>query len=228
MANVRTTFLGLLFLAALALVSWSSFFGYGSSRLDTERDLYTGVILTAAKLPDLDRIRRSIRPIAAPRPWRHIIIHHSAVEKGGMASFRRYHLERGWDDVAYHFVIRASPGDRTVLEISRRWRQQAPGAHAGDNAMNDDSIGVCVTGDFSQPPPVLPNGQRILLDALLEVLQSRLRIPHQRILLHREVARTECPGDFFPIWSVEPLGRRWPSRRPISPVRSGTDSFRNM
>src|ERR1043166_2961437 len=44
-------------------------------------------------------------PQAPARPWRWIVIHHSATSAGGMAMFDREHKAKGWDGVGYHFVI---------------------------------------------------------------------------------------------------------------------------
>ena len=54
------------------------------------------------------------------------------------ADIRRWHLERGWAEIGYHFVIRKS-GD---LEIGRSLEYQ--GAHC--LGINDQSIGVCCSG----------------------------------------------------------------------------------
>src|SRR4051812_248280 len=44
-------------------------------------------------------------PKAPARPWRWIVIHHSASPSGSMAIFDKEHKAKGWDGVGYHFVI---------------------------------------------------------------------------------------------------------------------------
>ena len=79
--------------------------------------------LVLSELPshrlDLSAGRRADRPVrtqaAAPadllwraqgyRPWRYIVIHHSATASGNAAEFDREHRARGWDGLGYHFVI---------------------------------------------------------------------------------------------------------------------------
>src|SRR6185503_19274337 len=69
--------------------------------------------------------------VAANR-WQHIIVHHSASTSGNAAAFARLHRRKGWDDVAYHFVIdNGRGGPDGALEITSRWRVQKHGAHAG-------------------------------------------------------------------------------------------------
>ncbi len=55
-------------------------------------------------------------------PWRYIVIHHSATPSGNARSFDRMHRGKGWDGVAYHFVIdngKGGPDGR--LEVTHRW-----------------------------------------------------------------------------------------------------------
>ncbi len=76
------------------------------------------------------------------RDIKHVVIHCSASANGDArvdrAAIDRWHREKGWQGIGYHFVIevdgRIAPG-RPVVQI---------GAHvAGENA---SSIGVCMVG----------------------------------------------------------------------------------
>ena len=56
----------------------------------------------------------------------------------GVAEITDWHLQRGWSDIGYHFVIRRNGTVEEGRELSR------PGAHArGHNA---HSIGICLIG----------------------------------------------------------------------------------
>ena len=75
-----------------------------------------------------------------------VIFHHSLSRDVSASVMKVWHVnERGWEDIGYHFVIR----DDGRIEGGRP--QEYIGAHAKGN--NDDSIGVCLTGDFSKAPP---------------------------------------------------------------------------
>ncbi|MBA2706352.1 MAG: N-acetylmuramoyl-L-alanine amidase, partial [Gemmatimonadaceae bacterium] len=83
-------------------------------------------------------------PRAAARPWRWVVIHHSATPAGSMSEFDREHKAKGWDGVGYHFVI----GNGTTtsdgqVEVTPRWPAQKWGAHAktSDNRFNEYGIG---------------------------------------------------------------------------------------
>ncbi|GAH80957.1 unnamed protein product, partial [marine sediment metagenome] len=58
-----------------------------------------------AKRPVRDKATfpQSWTPEALPRPWRWIVIHHSASESGSAATFDQWHRARGWDELGYHF-----------------------------------------------------------------------------------------------------------------------------
>ncbi len=56
----------------------------------------------------------------------------------GVNEIREWHLERGWDDVGYHYIIRR---DGTI-EVGRM--ESVVGAHC--RGQNSRSIGICLVG----------------------------------------------------------------------------------
>jgi len=84
-----------------------------------------------------------------------IIIHCSDSHWGNAASIRQWHLERGFDDIGYHFLIlngypscqnykdrRPIPDADGMLENGRDL--ELPGAHTQGN--NENSIALCLVG----------------------------------------------------------------------------------
>lgn len=149
---------------------------------------------------------RSWLPNAAQeRRWTAIIIHHSATPSGNARIFDRWHREQnGWDGVGYDFVIgNGSDSPDGAVEVTFRWRQQRAGAHCGgtpDNWANEEAVGICLVGDFSQDRPTAAQLQA--LTRLVRFLQQRYGISTQRIYGHGTTpgARTtECPGRRFPM-----------------------------
>ncbi|HEX2858691.1 MAG TPA: N-acetylmuramoyl-L-alanine amidase [Alphaproteobacteria bacterium] len=71
------------------------------------------------------------------------IIHCSDSEVGDVKLIRQWHIERGWQDVGYHFIIRRD-GE---IEVGRTLEEM--GAHC--QGQNADSIGTCLVGvrDFT-------------------------------------------------------------------------------
>lgn len=138
--------------------------------------------------------------------WTHIIIHHSATDRGGAVAFDKVHREQnGWDELGYHFVI--GNGTDTAdgqVEIGGRWHKQKHGAHCKtpDNYYNDHGIGICLVGDFTTHPP-----SRAQMDALVNLcrfLMHTCDIPLDKIYTHRHAThRTACPGRQFPLATLK-------------------------
>jgi len=132
------------------------------------------------------------------REWRHIVIHHSATERGSAAVFDRAHRKRGWDELGYHFVIdNGHGGPDGRIEVGSRWRSQKWGAHTGGtpgNEYNEHGIGICLVGNFQNHAPT-PK-QLASLRRLVGHLAAECGIPPGRIIGHRDApnARTACPG----------------------------------
>ena len=117
-----------------------------------------------------------------------IIVHCSVSEWGNVKVIDRWHKERGWSQIGYHFVI--CNGYPTYNSWKNKKKQNAydglielgrpiekTGAHAkGDNS---DSIGVCLIGNhkFNLKP----------LYVLLHTLTMGYQIPPSKVLGHYEV-----------------------------------------
>jgi hypothetical protein len=136
------------------------------------------------------------------RPWRWIVVHHMASEKGSAAAIHRLHLARGFDGLGYHFVI----GNGTLsadgqIEVGYRWTRQIQGAHArahagDDNKWNERGIGICLVGNFQGGPPSARQMESLL--RLVRALQREYGIRDENVLPHRYVKPTLCPGQQFP------------------------------
>ena len=144
--------------------------------------------------------------------FRSIVIHHSATHGGSAAAFERNHRTR-LGGLAYHFVIGNGSGSADgELETGYRWRDQVPGPHTKNTAVNMESIAVCLVGDLQTGPPTLRQ-----LEALLPLLERLCRdygIAPRRILSHREAdPETLCPGKGLPIDEIRAtLARRLGAR----------------
>jgi hypothetical protein len=147
--------------------------------------------------PDADAaaLPREVWDVDA-RPWKVIVLHHSASAKGGAALFDEWHRAKGWDGVGYDFVI--GNGTDTAdgaLETTFRWREQRDGAHA--KGWNDLAIGICLVGDFETADPTA--AQRATLRTLLRHLRRRFAVPPARVVGHGSVGATKCPGKRFSV-----------------------------
>jgi hypothetical protein len=146
-------------------------------------------------------------PPKADRPWKYIVLHHSASPSGGYNSIDREHRKRlGWDGCGYHFVIgngTETPDGR--IEVAQRWVNQKLGVHCRDGKSPDVSeygIGICLVGDLESSPPT-PR-QVAAARALVAYLGDRYRIAPGRTETHAHLAAspTPCPGRLFPAQAI--------------------------
>lgn len=135
-------------------------------------------------------------------PWKYIVLHHSGTSRGCAEAFDK-NRERSTQGEAYryyHFVI----GNGTLsgsgeVEAGKAWKEQKPAFHCPNNlAVNDESIGVCLVGNFEKTQP--EKTQIESLGRLLKFLVSKWKIKKSNILLRKEVPgeKTLSPGNFFP------------------------------
>ena len=112
----------------------------------------------------------------------YLIVHHSASDNkrhDNVETIRRWHKERGFSDIGYHFVITRDGVVHAGRPIDKM------GAHT--KGFNDVSIGVCLTGKDHKTPK-----QYIALGALYRDLKQL----HPKITMqpHSKFGTTECPG----------------------------------
>lgn len=126
----------------------------------------------------------------AMRKINKIFVHCSATPEGRdikAETIRQWHLDRGWSDIGYHFVIELNGTIRTgrPLEIA--------GAHARGH--NRYSIGVCYVGGLDvtmKPKDTRTAAQQESLIGLLEYLHEEY--PDATLHGHNEVSAKACPS----------------------------------
>jgi len=115
-----------------------------------------------------------------------IFVHHSASPKATttVEDIRHWHLERGWKDIGYHFIIE---NDGTV-QFGR------PEAEIGSHTkgQNRFSIGICVVGNTNVEPPSPPQIQS--LKVLCQSLFEKYNLTWKSVYGHKDFGQTECPG----------------------------------
>ena len=135
------------------------------------------------------------------RPIREIIIHCAATPPNmdiGATEIDRWHRQRGFKGIGYHFVIRRSG----VLEQGRPLERI--GAHAKGH--NRYSIGICWVGGLDKngkPADNRTDAQRTTLETLVKALHSIY--PYARILGHRDLpgVNKACPCFDVDRWLYE-------------------------
>ena len=132
----------------------------------------------------------------------YLVIHGSATPATadiGAADIDRWHRERGYFSIGYHFVIRR---DGTI-ERGRPLDQ--PGAHA--RSYNHRSIGICLVGgvaaDKKTPENNFTEAQMESLEALLRELKELY--PRALVFGHGQLGgtKTSCPSFDARGWAKE-------------------------
>lgn len=121
--------------------------------------------------------------------WKYIMLHCTATPEGRAVTreeIDRYHRERGFRGIGYHFIIH--PDGR--VEEGRALSQM--GAHC--KGWNYSAIGVAYIGgvdSLGNPKDTRTEAQKEAMINLIEGLKRLFSI--KRVLGHNEVAPTACP-----------------------------------
>lgn len=127
--------------------------------------------------------------LAIGRRIEKIIVHCSATPAGrniGVDEIRRWHQQRGFADVGYHYVVRTNGNVEAGRPLSKI------GAHC--KGQNAKSIGVCYVGGLDEnlkPCDTRTPQQKEALEKLLRTLLRRF--PYALIYGHNEFAAKACP-----------------------------------
>lgn len=119
-----------------------------------------------------------------------IIVHCSATPEGkdfSVADIRRWHLQRGFADIGYHFVIYRDGS----VNIGRPLHKS--GAHCSGH--NKNSIGVCYIGGCEthtqKPKDTRTSAQK---DSLVRLItELRQQFPNASVHGHNQFANKACP-----------------------------------
>lgn len=115
----------------------------------------------------------------------YIVLHHEAGE-GTVEAIHNYHKSLGWTGIAYHFYVRRDGS------IYRGRPLEMMGGHC--KGYNDCSVGICAEGNFENE--IMSDAQKNALRALVNEL--RLTYPDAKIVKHKDLTPTACPGKNYP------------------------------
>ncbi len=125
------------------------------------------------------------------RSIKELIVHCSATPEGkdySVDTIRQWHLQRGFSDIGYHYVIYRDGS----IHIGRD--ESIIGAHCTGH--NTNSIGVCYIGgcatDGKTPKDTRTTEQKQSLVKLLKELKTKY--PQVSIYGHRNFANKACPS----------------------------------
>lgn len=124
-----------------------------------------------------------------PKVITHLVVHHSASHPNTTPQeIEKWHIERGFSGIGYNKIITADG-----IIHNARPESEVPASVKGHNK---GTLAVCLTGSFSRDTPT--NFQLISLQVLLQ--EWKIRFPSAKIVGHRDLGATECPGDNLYAW----------------------------
>lgn len=99
----------------------------------------------------------------------------------GAAQIKEWHLERGFNDIGYHFIIRRSG----IIEVGRK--EETIGAHT--KGFNTNSLGICLVGKRN-----FTTEQVSSLKVLYKDILNKHKIDFNNWHCHYEFANKTCPN----------------------------------
>lgn len=123
-----------------------------------------------------------------PQNIRFLIIHHTATlrDKTTFWAVRKYHIQKGWEEIGYHYFI-------TPEKVYKGRNEDFVGCHCKFGGYNFKSLSICLTGNFENEKPTA--SQISFLGQVVNDLCLRYNIARSNILGHSETgAATLCPG----------------------------------
>lgn len=155
-------------------------------------------LLAPAASSSIEGVLATRTPLDTSR-WQGIVIHHTASPYATPQTLEAQAKDQKLQGLGYHFVIGNGSGmDDGEVHVGYRWLAQLPGAHtAGDKAdwYNRHAIGICLVGNGDRE--AFTDAQMRRLVQLVRTLADELKIPRERIVLHRDLANTTSPGRLF-------------------------------
>ncbi|WP_238882072.1 peptidoglycan recognition family protein [Clostridium sp. YIM B02551] len=139
------------------------------------------------KIIDLKLSWNGDLPHGENKPSR-IVLHHADASVCTVVDIHRWHLQRGYAGIGYHYFVRK---DGTIYQ-GREESQR--GAHCP--SANYNSLGICFEGSYMIEVP--PQAQLNAGLDLIEDIKSRYG-NNLQVYGHKDLYATSCPGDKFPL-----------------------------
>jgi len=129
----------------------------------------------------------TFKPLTAFRQTpEYLVLHHEAGQ-GTVEEIHRYHLSKGWSGIAYHAYVRRDGSVYAGRPLDKQ------GGHT--SGYNSNSIGICFEGNFETETM----GTQQLIGGMKAINEVLAKYPHLKIVGHRELTPTACPGKNFPL-----------------------------
>lgn len=121
----------------------------------------------------------------------YIVLHHAEASHATVQDIHQWHLNNGWAGIGYHYYVRKDGS------IYRGRPRDTIGAHVLGH--NNDSIGICAEGNYEVE--YMPAAQWSAILALVRELKQIY--PQAKVVGHRDLMATACPGRNYPLDEIK-------------------------
>jgi N-acetylmuramoyl-L-alanine amidase len=145
-----------------------------------------------------------------------IVIHYSATERGRHVTvdeIDQWHRARGFRKIGYHYVIYLDGS------IHKGRAETEVGAHVAGR--NTGTIGICWIGgtERGEPNKGVDTRTPAQTAALTKLIRELLgRYPGAKVVGHRDLGATQCPGFDVGAWWASVNGAQAPVAAPVAPT----------
>jgi N-acetylmuramoyl-L-alanine amidase len=156
----------------------------------------------------------------------HIVVHYSATfadQNLTVKDIDKMHRDRGWSMVGYHWVIRRDG------KVEQGRPETMVGAHVG--GQNTGKIGICCIGGLDRatgPNKGVDNRTPQQIESMIQLIRECLkRYPGAKVVGHRDLAPTQCPGFDVQTWWAKVQKTKAPIPTPVpagAPAKTGVIS----
>ncbi len=129
-------------------------------------------------------------PLSKRQSTKYIVLHHRGGD-GDVESIHRQHLKNGYSGIGYHFYVRKDG------QVFQGRPKENVGAHCLNN--NYNSLGICFEGNFENEE--MGYAQKKAGAEL--VLYLKKLYADARVVCHRDMLATACPGKNFPVDAIK-------------------------
>lgn len=117
---------------------------------------------------------------------------HLAEQKAAMRQIQNFHMDtRGWDDIAYHFVVFQPFGNIPIARVYQgRPTNHIPAAQLNHNT---NTIAICVAGNFENDDKVFASTRFAICETIRRCKANGVKL--NVVGGHKDVVQTSCPGN---------------------------------
>ncbi|MFZ5687862.1 MAG: N-acetylmuramoyl-L-alanine amidase [Bacillota bacterium] len=121
----------------------------------------------------------------------YIVLHHAEASHCTAQDIHQWHRNRGWAGIGYHYFVQKDGS------IHRGRPRDTIGAHCQGH--NYHSVGICAEGSYDKE--TMPPAQWKAIVSLVAELKGIY--PHARVVGHKELQATACPGSKYPLEQIK-------------------------